>query len=57
MLNDKENTSTASKQTDSKKPLKIKQFKSIEFDNSTGGICDVNTGICGPLNQEKEGKK
>ncbi len=35
----------------------VKKFKSLDFDNSSGFVCDVNTGICGPVTQqEEEGK-
>jgi len=34
----------------------IKKFKSLEFDSSSGFICDINTGICGPVKKE-EGKE
>jgi hypothetical protein len=58
-LKDKDNT--ASKQVASKETLKdlsgIKKFKTLEFDSSSGFVCDINTGICGPVDQEKEGKQ
>lgn len=57
MLNDQENVSTASKQTDSKEPQKIKELKTIEFDRSAGFVCDIHTGVCGPVYQKEEGKK
>lgn len=34
----------------------FKKLKTLEFDPSQGFVCDVNTGICGPVTQEKEGK-
>ncbi len=63
MLNDKQFKSEASS-TDGKddngafKELDgIKKLKSLDFDNSSGFVCDINTGICGPVNQKKEGKE
>ncbi len=63
MLNDKQSKSEASS-TDGKdvngalKVLNgIKKLKSLDFDSSSGFVCDINTGICGPVNQEKEGKQ
>ncbi|WP_077617891.1 hypothetical protein [Bacillus sinesaloumensis] len=34
-----------------------KKLKSLNFDSSSGFICDINTGICGPVTQKKEGEK
>ena len=49
------------KQNDSKAPLidlsEIQELKSFDFDHSAGFVCDINTGICGPVIQEEEGKK
>lgn len=43
---------------DTKETVKpLKELKTIEFDSSQGFVCDVNTGICGPITQEEEGKK
>ncbi|HLU23743.1 MAG TPA: hypothetical protein VKZ77_14870 [Bacillaceae bacterium] len=57
MLKDKDHKSTASKQIDSKETLKpLQKLKTFEFDNSSGFSCDINTGICGPVEQQKEGK-
>ncbi|WP_099362954.1 hypothetical protein [Fredinandcohnia onubensis] len=63
MLNDKQSKSEASS-TDGKdvngalKELNgIKKLKSFDFDSSSGFVCDINTGICGPVNQKKEGKE
>ncbi len=63
MLNDKHVKSVESS-TDGKdvngvlKELNgVKKLKSLDFDNSSGFVCDVNTGICGPVIQKEEGKK
>ena len=49
------------KQNDSKAPLidlnDIQELKGFEFDLSDGLLCDINTGICGPVSKEEEGKK
>ena len=62
MLKDKQNRSAASpERNDSKAPLidlsEIQELKSLEFDLSDGFFCDINTGICGPVRKEEEGKK
>jgi hypothetical protein len=63
MLKDKETqpATSSNKKKDSREPLKdlstLKKFKSIDLDTSSGFICDINTGICGPVNQKKEGKE
>lgn len=63
MLNDKQVKSVESS-TDGKdvngalKELTgVKKLKSLDFDNSSGFVCDVNTGICGPVIQKEEDKK
>lgn len=35
----------------------IPELTTLEFDDSTGFVCDVNTGICGPVTEKKEGEK
>ena len=62
MLKDKQNRSEASpERNDSKAPLidlnDIQELKGFEFDLSDGLLCDINTGICGPVSKEEEGKK
>lgn len=34
----------------------LKTIKTLDIDSSPGFFCDVETGICGPITQEKEGK-
>ncbi len=34
----------------------IQELKGIDFAASDALVCDMNTGICGPVNQEKETK-
>lgn len=36
------------------KMLDMKDIKEMSLDNSSGFVCDVNTGICGPVNNRKE---
>ena len=62
MLKDKQNQSAASPERNaSKAPLidlnDIQELKSFEFDGFEGFVCDINTGICGPVIKEEEGKK
>ena len=63
MLKDKETQSATSstERKDSKETLKnlngIKKLINIELDSSSGFVCDINTGICGPVNQKKEGRE
>lgn len=36
----------------------IQELTMLEIDDSTGGfMCDINTGICGPVTQKKEEEK
>lgn len=40
-----------------KKPIEIKpieELKGFDFANSDAFVCDMETGICGPVNKEKE---
>jgi hypothetical protein len=62
LLKENKNQSAASpERNDSKAPLidlnDIQELKSFEFDHSEGFVCDINTGICGPVIKEEEGKK
>jgi len=34
----------------------IQELKSFDFTASDALVCDMETGICGPVNQEKEKK-
>ncbi|WP_047986494.1 hypothetical protein [Ornithinibacillus californiensis] len=58
MLKDKKtNSDTSPNKSDSKfKLMDLKELKSLDKNDSTAFVCDVNTGICGPVKQEKEGK-
>lgn len=33
------------------------ELKSFSLDSSEGMICDADTGICGPVNEEKEDER
>lgn len=33
------------------------ELKSFSLDSSEGMMCDAGTGICGPVNEEKEDEK
>lgn len=54
-------TDSLSKAQDPKSPLKklkgVTELKGFEFDGSVGFVCDVNTGICGPITKKEEGKE
>ena len=34
----------------------IQELKGFDFEDSDAFVCDMETGICGPVNQEKEAK-
>ena len=63
MLKDKQTqpATSSNKKKDSREKFEdlstLKKLKSIDLDTSSGFICDINTGICGPVNQKKEGKE
>lgn len=41
------------------KPIELKPLGELErfnFDSSDAFVCDMETGICGPVNKEKEEK-
>lgn len=53
--NDLVNVETSSEKKNSTlKMLDMKDIKEMSLDNSSGFVCDVNTGICGPVNNRKE---
>ena len=35
----------------------LSKFKLVDFGESTGFTCDVQTGICGPIDQKEEDEK
>lgn len=37
-----------------KKEQKLEKIPVLEFDQSSGFMCDVDTGICGPVNPKEE---
>lgn len=47
---DKENT------VSQKEPAEIKSIETLDLGGS-GMVCDFETGVCGPINEEKEDKK
>ncbi|MBF6633192.1 hypothetical protein QL992_14395 [Microbacterium sp. APC 3898] len=52
------NETSAVKQAVSKHTRQdIDGFQLIDFGESTGFACDVQTGICGPIDQNKEDEK
>lgn len=52
----KDSTKNVSKET-MENAIEMKKVETLEFDNAEGFVCDFNTGICGPITQEKEVKK
>ncbi|WP_156897184.1 hypothetical protein [Jeotgalicoccus psychrophilus] len=48
----KENENITSKE----EPKEIKGIETLDLGTS-GMVCDFETGICGPINEEKEDKK
>lgn len=61
MLNEKEKNSTDLQ--NAKPKVKLMELKTLQdltplgSDNSAGFVCDIDTGICGPIAQEKEEEK
>lgn len=52
-------TSGKEKQKESKSPSKKIQeiqIETLDFNNSDGFVCDINTGICGPAKKDDEKK-
>ena len=35
----------------------IQELKSIDNDHSSGFVCDIDTGVCGPVTNMKEEKE
>ncbi|WP_042144912.1 hypothetical protein [Paucisalibacillus sp. EB02] len=58
---EKSNSTPSSNQKDFNKSPKdlngIKKLKSFDINTSAGFVCDINTGICSPVEQKKEGKE
>lgn len=59
MFNEKERESLNLQDDEAKGTLQeiktIQELTILEIDDSEGGfMCDINTGICGPVTQEKE---
>lgn len=49
---DKENT------VSQKEPAEIKSIETLDLGlGGSGMVCDFQTGVCGPINEEKEDKK
>lgn len=57
MAKDEKTTSKSSKDKPVIKMIDLQEIKIEENDSSDAMICDINTGICGPVKKEKEGKK
>lgn len=57
----KETDSVTTETKDSKKALKslngIKKLKTLDVNQSNDFMCDIETGICGPVTQKEEGKR
>jgi hypothetical protein len=62
MLKDKPSKSPASPERNDSKVTLInfkgtQDLKSLDNITSAGFVCDINTGVCGPVTKEKEGKE
>lgn len=58
MEKETKNESTAVKQAVSNHTLKdLSGIKLVDFGESTGFVCDVQTGICGPIEQKEDDEK
>ncbi len=44
-------------ETPKKKPIELKPLEGFDFQDADGFVCDVETGICGPVKKEKETKE
>lgn len=42
--------------TAKEKPSEVKEIETLDL-GSSGMVCDFETGICGPINEQKEDKK
>lgn len=38
------------------KPIELKPLKELDDSKSSGFVCDMETGICGPITEKKEKK-
>ncbi|WP_462421866.1 hypothetical protein [Salinicoccus sp. Marseille-QA3877] len=57
-MNTKENGSVSETNNESNNTQsEVIELKSFSLDSSEGMMCDAGTGICGPVNEEKEDKK
>lgn len=62
MLKDKQSISAASpERNDSKVTLidlkGMQDLKNLDNTTSAGFVCDINTGVCGPVTKKKEEKE
>lgn len=54
----KQNESVSQKENDiNNTQSEVIELKSFSLDSSEGMMCDADTGICGPVNEEKEDEK
>ncbi|MTD31357.1 hypothetical protein [Planomicrobium sp. YIM 101495] len=52
------NNPTSEKPADSDNKLQsLSGIQLVDFGGSTGLVCDVETGFCGPINQKEEDEK
>ncbi len=57
-MSKKQNESVSEKQNDiNEAHSEVIELKSFSLDSSEGMMCDADTGICGPVNEEKEDEK
>jgi len=54
-MSKKQNESVSETDNESNNPQsEVIELKSFSLDSSEGMMCDADTGICGPVNEEKE---
>lgn len=49
--------SMTNKEQEGKVENKVQTIEPMDFGSSQGMVCDFETGVCGPINEEKEEKK
>ncbi|WP_156302516.1 hypothetical protein [Salinicoccus sp. YB14-2] len=57
-MSKKQNESVSETDNESNNPQsEVIELKSFSLDSSEGMMCDADTGICGPVNEEKEDER
>jgi len=53
----KQSTTTSQSNKDKRTMKHLTKIKTLDLGNAQGFTCDTETGICGPVDQEKEENK